>query len=90
MTDAHTHLDCRNFAPVDVAKGICHRTKGVILADTEACEHFERTAKCKFCQSFEPGTAPFLGACTATPSRPMTYPDLVAITCAQFVARPTP
>ncbi len=87
MKDARTHLDCRNFAPVDVAKGICHRTKDLILADADACEHFDRTAKCKFCQSFEAADAPFLGTCTASASRPMTYPDLVAVTCAQFVAR---
>ncbi len=83
------HLDCRNFAPVDVAKGICHRTKDLVMADTEACEHFARTAKCKFCRAFEPHDA-FLGTCTAVPTRPMAYPDLAAVTCPHFVATPQP
>jgi 4-hydroxyphenylacetate decarboxylase small subunit len=89
MTEPRAHLDCRTFAPVDVAKGICHRTKELILADGAACEHYEQTAKCKFCESFQPEESPFLGTCRAAKSQPMTYPDLVAVTCPQYVARAT-
>ncbi len=81
------HADCRNFAPVDVAKGICHRTKTLTLADGEACEHYSRTARCKFCASFEPSTDAFLGTCTASASRPIAYPDLSAVTCGHYVER---
>ena len=81
------HADCRNFAAVDVAKGICHRTKDLILADGEACEHHAQMARCKFCQSFAPSSGEFIGTCTAGPSRPMAYPELSAVTCAYFVAR---
>ena len=37
----HKHCDCRNYAPVDVVKGICHRTKDLILGDERnQCEHY--------------------------------------------------
>jgi len=81
------HADCRNFAPVDVAKGVCHRTKDLTCADGEGCEHFAQTARCKFCRSFAPSVDAFLGTCTAVPSRPMAYPDLNAVTCRHYVAR---
>jgi 4-hydroxyphenylacetate decarboxylase small subunit len=80
-----THLDCRNFAPVDVAKGVCHVKKKVILADGESCETFDRLPKCKHCQQYAPGAAEYLGVCQATKNRPMTYPDLAGVTCDWFV-----
>ncbi len=79
-----THRDCRNLAPVDVAKGVCHRTKDLVLVDTVACEHFEQVPRCGVCAAFASSTDPFLGTCTAVPSRPMAYPDLLAITCEHF------
>jgi 4-hydroxyphenylacetate decarboxylase small subunit len=82
-----THLDCRNYAPVDVLKGVCHRTKDLILGDGPACEHFERMPKCKCCARFEAGPEPHLGICLATPARPLAYPDLVAVTCEWFEGR---
>ena len=39
------HRDCRNFAPVDVAKGICHRTKNMVPADGDQCEECVATPK---------------------------------------------
>ena len=36
------HLDCRNYAPLDVAKGMCHVRKEIILADGKSCEMFEK------------------------------------------------
>lgn len=79
-----THTDCYNFAPVDVAKGICHRTKDLILGDDLQCEHFERKPKCKFCTQFTPGKEEFLGNCEALKDRPVTYPDLITTTCEPF------
>lgn len=78
------HMDCRNYAPLDVAKGICHRTKEVVLADAEHCEDFKATQKCKFCKHFV-GTGQHLGVCDAVPGRPMTYPELISVTCENFV-----
>ena len=78
------HLDCRNYAPVDVAKGICHVRKKIILADGESCEFFERLPKCKHCQHYVPGPEAHLGICQAETAQTMTYPDLIGVTCEWF------
>ncbi len=78
------HRDCYNFAPIDVAKGVCHRTKEIVLADAESCELSERAPRCKFCIHFTLGAEPYLGVCEAAPGRPMTYPDLSGVTCLFF------
>ena len=78
------HLDCRNFAPVDVAKGICHARKTMVLADGESCELYERLPKCKHCANYTVGDQDYLGWCEATRDRPMTYPDLIGVTCEWF------
>ena len=79
------HMDCRNFAAVDVAKGICHRTKKLVLADAERCEHCVSTQKCKFCLHFV-AAEQYLGTCNAVPEQPMTYPDLITVTCEKSTA----
>ena len=34
----NNHADCRNFTPIDVAKGICHANNdSIILIDSETC-----------------------------------------------------
>ncbi len=87
MTNGCKHLDCRNYTPVDVAKGICHRTKDLVLADAEHCDHFTATQKCKFCLHYAAGAEQFVGTCEAGLNRPMTYPDLITVTCELFVAK---
>ena len=57
-----------NFAALDVAKGICHRTKELVLADAEHCEHCVAIQKCKFCVHFVAGDQ-YLGTCDAVPSQ---------------------
>lgn len=84
MAQIHKNVDCRNYAPLDVAKGICHARKRMVLADGEACELFERLPKCKHCAQYVPGEVEYLGICDATPSRPMSYPDLIGVTCEWF------
>ncbi len=83
----YKHLDCRNYAPVDVAKGICHRTKELVQADSDHCEHFMPTHKCKFCSHYKAGSEQFIGICAAGPNSPMTYPDLITVTCTAFTAK---
>jgi len=78
------HLDCRNYAPLDVAKGMCHVRKEIILADGTSCELFERLPKCKHCQYYTPGSEAYLGVCQAEATRAMTYPDLAGVTCEAF------
>ena len=84
MAEKHKNADCRNYAPVDVAKGICHITKQLVPADGESCERFNKLPKCKFCQQYIAGTEQYLGVCAAEESQLMTYPDLIAITCEWF------
>jgi 4-hydroxyphenylacetate decarboxylase small subunit len=84
MGQTHKNLDCRNYAPLDVAKGICHSRKQIVLADGEACELFETLPKCKHCNNYAPGGVEYLGICSASTSRPMAYPDLIAVTCEWF------
>jgi hypothetical protein len=84
MERGFKHLDCWNYAPVDVVKGICHVRKRVVLADEGSCELFEKRPKCKHCTHYTPGEQAFLGICEASTSRPMTYPDLLGVTCEHF------
>jgi len=91
MADAPaTHADCRNYAPLDVVKGICHRSKDVVLGDDPACEHHQPMPRCRHCRSFVPGDEPRLGTCTAGDGTRMTYPDLVALGCDDFSWREPP
>jgi 4-hydroxyphenylacetate decarboxylase small subunit len=84
MEETPKNLDCRNYAPVDVAKGICHVRKQIVLADANACEMFEKLPKCKHCAHYTPGEEEHLGTCTASLNRPTTYPDLTSVTCEWF------
>ena len=77
------HRDCRNFAPVDVAKGICHRTKNMVPADGDQCDECVATPKCKSCKNFTADTKRVeLGVCEASMATPkfLAYPDMVALT----------
>ena len=75
-------LDCINFLPVDVFKGICHLEKAFMEADNEACKRFEPVPKCKFCQHYRPLEGDKnLGMCK---EKEFTYPDLIAKTCEMF------
>ena len=81
------HRDCLNFAPIDVAKGLCHLSKEIINADAEQCSNFAPIAKCKRCLHFtvEDGKVE-LGFCAASPHTPPfpAYPDMVAVTCSDY------
>ena len=80
------HCDCRNYAHVDVVKGICHRTKQMVSGDEAQCPHFTALAKCRNCANYTSAKEEFLGVCQAEASKPWTYPDLIAITCKQYDA----
>ena len=83
MDKIFKHIDCRNFAALDVAKGICHLKKEIVLADEACCENFEKLPRCKFCSNYS-SVEEFTGICSAEESRPMAYPDLIAVTCENF------
>ena len=81
------HRDCRNYAPIDVVKGICHRTKAIVQADGDGCQDFDLMPKCRNCGQFTPKPgAPELGLCQASQHEPkfFAYPDMVAVTCEHY------
>jgi len=78
------HMDCRNYAPIDVVKGICHRSKALVHADDAGCPSFDRLPRCGVCSLYCAGDERYLGICGATQERPMTYPGLAAVTCDRF------
>lgn len=80
------HCDCRNYAAVDVVKGICHRTKNLIEGDAPHCPHFVALAKCKNCSHYFASGEEFMGICQAEAAKPWTYPDLIAVTCKMYEA----
>ena len=90
MIQQARHIDCRNFAPVDVAKWICHVKKQLMMADDTSCENYIRLPKCKHCVKYVPGVPEHLGTCTATQNSCMTYPDLIAVTCEWFEFKDKP
>ncbi|UCF09926.1 MAG: 4-hydroxyphenylacetate decarboxylase small subunit [Candidatus Bipolaricaulota bacterium] len=77
-------MDCRNFAPIDVVKGICHLSKERVQADDASCPSFDRLPRCGECERYSPSDQQDVGVCRATPDHPMTYPGLAAVTCEWF------
>ena len=90
MTTRLNHRDCRNFAAIDVSKGICHRTKELVPADGEPCTECVPLRKCSNCLEFSatPGLIE-MGVCGASRTEPkfFAYPDMVATTCGMYRPR---
>jgi hypothetical protein len=84
MQSDYKNLDCRNFAALDVVKGICHAKKELVFADGKTCELFDKLPKCKHCQHYHPSEEAYLGNCAAVSAQPLTYPDLCGVTCEHF------
>ena len=90
MTSPAHHRDCRNYAPIDVVKGLCHVNKTVVPGDAEACGDFDRMPKCGHCTRFQADPAGIeMGTCAASSNEPrfFAYPDMVAVTCEHFQDR---
>jgi 4-hydroxyphenylacetate decarboxylase small subunit len=81
-----THRDCRNYAPVDVTKGVCHRTKEIVQADGASCGEFQLLPRCGNCARFEASASPEMGACGASTAEPkfFAYPAMAAVTCESY------
>jgi 4-hydroxyphenylacetate decarboxylase small subunit len=90
MTTRLSHRDCRNYAPIDVTRGLCHRTKDLVPGDAEGCDAFLLMPKCNNCKLFSatPGAVE-LGTCGASDREPkfFAYPDMVAVTCGMHQPR---
>jgi len=88
MDSALGHRDCRNYAPVDAAKGLCRASSGMTPADGKPCERFSRLPRCGWCAGFRAEPAkPGLGVCASSAHQFFAYADMAAKTCADFKAR---
>ncbi len=74
------HYDCKYYLAVDAFKGVCKRNRDNILADDNACENFEKAAKCVHCDNFT-STEDEIGLCMDTHQ---AYPQMSASTCDDF------
>lgn len=84
MTTKLNCRDCRDFAPIDVVKGMCHATKTIVLGDAEQCSDFNLMPKCKNCAMFTADTKTVeMGICEASAMEPkfFAFPDMVSVTC---------
>ena len=83
------HRDCLNYAPVDVTKGICHRTKEWVQADGDACAKHEVLPRCGNCARFIASDSPEMGVCGASQAEPkfFAYPAMAAVTCESHLPR---
>ena len=79
------YRDTRNYAPIDVTKGMDLLTKKIVMADADAPEGYEPIPKCKLCKKFTE-TDTFMGTCEASMNEPkfIAYPDMVATTCEMY------
>jgi hypothetical protein len=79
------YRDTRNFAPVDVTKGVDLITKEVVAGDDPAPADYEKMPKCKFCKNYTE-TETNIGICEASMNDPkfMAYGDMPAITCGMY------
>ncbi|MFH1453128.1 MAG: 4-hydroxyphenylacetate decarboxylase small subunit [Armatimonadota bacterium] len=79
------HINCINFAPVDVIKGICHKTKKTISSDGNSCKNFVKTQKCGYCKNFTPASKETnLGICKKSKNDFFAYADMAAVTCGHY------
>jgi len=86
-----THRECRNYAPVDVSKGLCHRSGVMTPGDDACCAELDLLPKCGRCAHYGPEEHdPLTGVCGVSKSRFMAYADMTAVTCAQFEAAGAP
>jgi len=76
----NTCTDCKFYLPIDVFKGLCKISKQDILPDDAFCDKAERLAKCRFCSNYT-AEKEFLGKCMSTT---LAYPDMNAVSCADF------
>jgi 4-hydroxyphenylacetate decarboxylase small subunit len=82
------HKDCRNFVPVDVAKGFCREHQQMVLIDSDVCDSFRMLPKCGNCAKFEPySPEDSMGSCLAEKRKPWTFADLITVTCENYCAK---
>ncbi|MDK2824075.1 MAG: 4-hydroxyphenylacetate decarboxylase small subunit [Clostridia bacterium] len=80
------HSDCRNFAPVDVAKGICRIKNELIFIDSSVCNKFVTLPKCKNCSNFVPDKD-HMGTCKGFKDNYWAYEENIAVTCEEYAVK---
>jgi 4-hydroxyphenylacetate decarboxylase small subunit len=79
------HRDCRNYVPLDAAKGLCRIRNEMIPADERICEQFRRLPRCRCCRHYRPDEARSqTGVCGRSLNNFMAYADMTASTCKDF------
>ncbi len=79
------HRNCHNFAPVDVAKGICHLSGEMISSDESGCEHFSPLPRCDSCRNYRKDSPEaHTGTCDASSQKFLAYADMCAVTCEHY------
>ncbi len=81
------HDDCRNFIPIDVAKGFCNAKKMNVMIDTPVCGKFEALPKCKNCANFKDATEDNMGKCVGFDDGYWAFADLKAANCEKYEAK---
>ncbi|WP_093688760.1 4-hydroxyphenylacetate decarboxylase small subunit [Sporolituus thermophilus] len=81
---ALNHNDCRNFIPIDVAKGICNVHQKEILTDGQICPKFDAMPKCKHCANFTEPDEKLIGRCLGFGDNYWTFGELKAAVCEHF------
>ncbi|MFA5162388.1 MAG: 4-hydroxyphenylacetate decarboxylase small subunit [Elusimicrobiales bacterium] len=76
-----THRNCGYYAPVDVTKGICHKTKQEVAADAQSCPQFSPAPRCGNCKLYAPGKDPLTGECKASANGFFAYAGMSAREC---------
>lgn len=84
---AFKHSDCRNFIPIDVAKGICGLINQNVLIDTQVCPKFKEVAKCKNCSNFKDPDEKMIGRCAGFNDDYWAYGDLKSVLCEKYQAK---
>ncbi|MCX5783007.1 MAG: 4-hydroxyphenylacetate decarboxylase small subunit [Elusimicrobia bacterium] len=79
------HRDCKNYAPVDVVKGICHLSKNLVPSDGKKCAKYIKLPKCKHCRNYISDKAvKDIGTCKASKNKFMAYADMASAACGDY------
>ena len=81
------HHDCRNFIPIDVAKGICNLINQNVLIDSDVCPEFAEISKCKNCSNFKDPDETMVGNCVGFADNYWTYGNLNGVLCEKYQSK---
>ena len=77
------HIECEEYVPIDVFKGLCTLKKSTVMADEPGCGDFAQAKKCRLCKNYATKEE-HLGTCKG---KHVAYPDMLAKTCEDFASK---